>query len=63
MNKEQRQVIEEVIESIEIHQAVIHNAIEHKARIGTATYRQETLKDMADGMEISLSKLEGLIIS
>ena len=56
MNKKEKQTIKEVINSIEVHHSIIQNNLKHNARIG-----KETLKDMAQGMDISLSKLEYLI--
>jgi hypothetical protein len=48
-----KNTIKEVISATELHRQVIQNNIQHGARIGKAT-----LKDMALGMDISITKLE-----
>lgn len=56
MNNKERQTIKEVIESIRLHRTVVVNNLKHKARIS-----QATLRDIEEGMDISLDKLNELI--
>jgi rubrerythrin len=56
MNLSQRQIIREVIEALSIHRSVVINNRKHKSRIS-----QGTLKDMEEGMDISISKLSELV--
>lgn len=56
MNLTQRQTIREVIEATRIHRAVVINNRKHKSRIS-----QDTLADLEEGMDISISKLCGLV--
>ena len=56
MNLSQRQTIREVIEATRIHRAVIRNSRKRKLIIP-----KETLKDLEEGMDISISKLSQIV--
>jgi len=56
MNLSQRQTIREVIEATRIHKAVIRNSLKRKLIIP-----KETLKDLEEGMDISISKLSQIV--
>ena len=56
MNKSERQLIKDVRYALQLHLDIVKNNLTHKARIG-----QDTLKDMKDGMEISIAKLNDIL--
>jgi len=56
LTQSERQTIKDVIYAMRIHRDIVVNNRRAKARIG-----KDDLKDMAEGMDISLDKLNNLI--
>lgn len=56
MKAYEQKVLREVIHAMEVHFEILDNNLFHKARIS-----QGNLRDIVDGMDISISKLKGLV--
>lgn len=56
MTKKEKELVKEVLHAMELHHAVLENNIDLHARIG-----KEDMREMEEGMRISMTKLELLL--